>query len=129
MTTNNNELIHYGVLGMKWGVRRARSKSSSSGGGKRRGLKSSFKKIVNKRKSKSVKNMSNEELRARINRLQLEKQYKSLKNEVRNPAKKFAQDVIKDVGSQMVKDVTKNAAGYGVNKVTGKKVFKSRYGK
>ena len=52
-------LIHYGVLGMKWGKRKARvSKSSEQAPKKRR--------------------MSNKELQARIKRLKLEKEFAQL---------------------------------------------------
>lgn len=62
---NNQELKHYGVLGMRWGVRKRRVSTSSS------------------KKSKTSsgttqRRMSNKELKARINRLKLEQEYKKL---------------------------------------------------
>lgn len=51
-----NELAHYGVKGMRWGVRK-KSKSTPR---------------------KSISEMSNQELQDHINRGNLEKQYKSL---------------------------------------------------
>ena len=59
-----NELKHYGVLGMKWGVRKARSETHSD-----------YKKAHSKKK---VSEMSDQELRERNNRLQMERQYKDL---------------------------------------------------
>lgn len=72
-----NELYHYGVLGMKWGVRRSRSSSSSSS-------KKTFKRMsddareVRDIKKKKVKQMSNAELRKVNERANLERTYKSL---------------------------------------------------
>ena len=74
-------LIHYGILGMKWGVRRYQNKDGSltSAGKKRYGnnddIKDSPQKNTEEPKKKSVKDMSDEELRREINRMQLEQNY------------------------------------------------------
>ena len=52
-------LMHYGVLGMKWGKRKARVSNSSEQAPKKR-------------------RMSNKELQARIRRLKMEKEYAQL---------------------------------------------------
>lgn len=57
-----NFLEHFGVKGMKWGIR----KDKTSSGGK------------SKPASKTVKSLSDEELRTRVKRLNLEKQYVDL---------------------------------------------------
>lgn len=62
-----NELYHYGVLGMRWGVRRKSARQSSEDS-------SNVKNIRKKR----VDEMSNKELIEANNRIQLERQYKSL---------------------------------------------------
>ena len=74
-------LIHYGILGMKWGVRRYQNKDGSltAAGKKRYGnnddIKDSPQKNTEEPKKKSVKDMSDEELRREINRMQLEQSY------------------------------------------------------
>ena len=74
-------LIHYGILGMKWGVRRYQNKDGSltSAGKKRYGnnddIKDSPQKNTEEPKKKSVKDMSDEELRREVNRMQLEQSY------------------------------------------------------
>lgn len=96
----NNELYHYGVLGMKWGVRKSRGGRVSKTGRRGRIIKErppaheDYKKAHSK---KSVREMSDAELRSRINRLQMEKQYKELSNVSINKGKKFASRVLKDV--------------------------------
>ena len=74
-------LIHYGIFGMKWGVRRYQNKDGSltSAGKKRYGnnddIKDSPQKNTEEPKKKSVKDMSDEELRREVNRMQLEQNY------------------------------------------------------
>ena len=63
--SNNNELIHYGVLGMKWGRRKARYVSRDS-------------KKVKKMQKRHIDELTNKELKTANERLQLERQYKNL---------------------------------------------------
>lgn len=59
-------LAHFGVKGMKWGVRRDRQ---SSGG---------HKKSRGRSKKQDLSSLSNQELQDRINRIQLESRYRQL---------------------------------------------------
>ena len=74
-------LIHYGILGMKWGVRRYQNKDGTlTSAGKKRysnndNIKEAPQKNTEEPKKKSVKDMSDEELRREINRMQLEQSY------------------------------------------------------
>lgn len=79
----DNELYHYGVLGMKWGVRRSRRKSSYISKKKRKKAASTKNmsadaKELARLKKKSVSQMSNAELRKYNERAQLEQQYAKL---------------------------------------------------
>lgn len=73
----NNELKHYGVLGMKWGVRKDRSSSAARRKAKTRGWSKDAKE-VNRIKSKKVSTLTNAELRKANDRMNLERTYKSL---------------------------------------------------
>lgn len=74
---NNNELYHFGIKGMKWGVRRYQNKDSSSTsvGKKRYSNDYAEAKEISK---KSVKEMSNAELRKLNERARLEQEYSRL---------------------------------------------------
>lgn len=63
---DNNYLAHYGVLGMKWGVRR-KSRTPSADSAKVKSIR-----------KKKIHEMSNQDLRDANTRLQLESQYKQL---------------------------------------------------
>ena len=77
-----NELYHYGIKGMRWGVRRFQNKDGSyTAKGKKRYAGKGEQEHDDYKKahsSKSVKTMSDAELRSRLNRLQMEQQYSKL---------------------------------------------------
>lgn len=82
MRHDDDVLIHYGVKGMKWGIRRKRGSDGTVTGKKPGRIKRTVdtaKHDLSKRKQlKNVKNMSNEELRSMTNRMQNENDLKRL---------------------------------------------------
>ena len=105
-----NELYHYGVPGMKWGVRKS-SYSSSKGKNrfskkklkkKAKAAKIRFQNTTGSRNSKAVKayrkkdinRMSNKDLQTAINRMNLEKNYRSLTKRDLMLGNKVVKDVL-----------------------------------
>lgn len=74
----SNELTHYGVLGMRWGVRRSKAQLARASSSRKRKIDDSHEDHKKAHDSKSVRSMSNQELKDRNNRLQMEQQYKKL---------------------------------------------------
>lgn len=93
----NKELYHYGIKGMKWGIRRFRNKDGSlTAAGKKRYSDD----YVKAHSGKDVKEMSDNELRSVNNRLQMERQYQQLtKKSTSNRGKKIVNAVISTAGT------------------------------
>ena len=75
-----SSLKHYGVKGMKWGVRKSDSGGGSGGSSRPKTSDDSREATATQRKidKGGVKSVSNKELQALVNRRNLEKQYNSL---------------------------------------------------
>lgn len=121
MNQNNTEHIqHHGIPGMKWGIRRYQNKDGSlTAAGRKRvaKMKDEYTKLTGKKlirkpvskdektsgqntqnpKDKRVKDLTDTELREKINRLQMEKQAIGLENDLSSNGKKFVRSVGKDV--------------------------------
>lgn len=77
--TYDDCLWHWGVKGQKWGVRRYQNQDGTlTAEGKKRYQQEEHPDYTRAHEKKSVRELSDAELNAKINRLQKEKQYQSL---------------------------------------------------
>lgn len=138
---NDNELYHYGILGMKWGVRRSPSqlgrqikarkaaKKRNENLAKARKKQAERRDLMKKGKLKP-KDMTPAELQKEIQRLQLEKQYMDLKRDTstQNKGKTFTSKyggqlvdkLVTNVGIDLVTQLAKSAGAKGVNELIEK---------
>lgn len=90
----NNELYHYGILGMKWGVRRTPEQLGHRPIKKKK-TASEHNDYKKAHSEKSIKSMSDKELRERLNRLQMEQQYSKLSDSDCNKGKTYINRIIR----------------------------------
>lgn len=98
-----SELKHWGIKGMKWGVRRYQNKDGSlTPAGKKRYSDGSISSSSTSKssqtsqqpKKKTVSEMSDQELRDAVNRLRLEQDYAKLNPEKVSRGKKFVDNLL-----------------------------------
>lgn len=85
-----NELKHYGILGMKWGVRRTPEQLGHK------------QEKVKRNKREDISKMSDDELRKRLNRVQMEKQLESLTKKKQSAGHEFVKKAMFSVGMMAV---------------------------
>lgn len=85
-------LAHYGVKGMRWGVRR-------------------------KRKADNPKRLTDQELKKRIQRLETEKRYNELNKRDVSQGERLATEIITQIGRTTVVTVGTAATLYGIQRL------------
>lgn len=140
----NDELYHYGVKGMKWGVRRTAEQLGrtlkKAGASIKRSVSESNRRSEQRRRERELqrmkgkpKRLTTEELQARINRLKLEKEYKSLLSESRSKGRKAVEDVLMDIGKNTAKNLGTQSCVYAIgtmiNKLAGKDIVNPKKGR
>lgn len=97
MSKQTNRLKHYGVKGMRWGVRKDRKQSADS-------------KTAETLRRKSLSEMSNKELQTLNQRLNLERQYNSLTEKKTSRGAKIVKDALAEIAKEQLKDAVKKYA-------------------
>lgn len=172
MEEKSDYLIHYGVLGMKWGVRKDRRKSTKvrktarkeaskaaseisknktadvtlkeigktakslvSDFNTKRTVKREIKRSIKQAKEeakaerkKKVKDLSDKELEQRINRLEMEKKYKTLKQNQLSEGTKLVQNILKKSGENIGTQLGTYALGTAVNKLLKAEIVNPKKG-
>ena len=122
----NNNLQHHGIKGQKWGIRRFQNKDGSlTPAGRKRQKQDNgpiHEDYSKSHDSKSVKSMSDKELRDRINRLNMERQYAQLTATEKSIGRKIVSEVLLNVGKELAKEYLKNYAKKGIEEVLKRRV-------
>lgn len=132
------ELYHYGIKGMKWGVRRTaaqlghvvktgykKTKAGVDNVRAKRAAKKAEETARQRAKITNSRKLTNEELEARIKRLELEQRYQDLVKSTSSVSKgkSFVDSVLETSGKNLCTQVANHYGAKGLNKLIGEEVI------
>jgi len=114
-------LAHFGVKGMRWGVRRDRGPDGTVSGGKgsivKRQPDSEEHTVSRQLKSRSVSSLSNKELQTLVNRMNLEAQYSKLSPSVKSSGLDFVKKTLGNAAKTTIQNMLAEAIKTGAQKL------------
>lgn len=121
MYTLEGTLAHYGIKGMKWGIRRRRGADGLVE--KSEDVKRAEAARAKVGKKGDTRALSNKELQDLVTRMNLEQQFSklSVQNKKTNPALKFVADTLVNVGKQEAQKMAQQQLAQLVAKQLAKK--------
>ena len=126
----NKELRHYGILGMRWGVRRSERQLARIDKKSKKQNWSEDAETAAKIKTKNVKQLSNAELKKLNERIRLENEYANLNKRQKGAGEKFVTDIMRETAKNTITSYTtplaKKYTDKGINFVADR--VKSRFG-
>lgn len=116
MEKNEEMLEHHGIKGQKWGVRRFQNKDGTRTalGKKRESSPDAKEKEARKADVKNRRTMSDADLKKRIERMRLEKEYKTLVDEDTAPGKRYVSEILSAAGKKTLTIAAAGALAYSV---------------
>ena len=113
------EIWHHGIKGMKWGVRHTPEQLGHKSGGTSVKKDDSHEDYKKAHDSKSVKKMSDAELRSRLNRLNMEKQYSQMNPSRVERGRKILTSTLKVAGTVAAASTTAITLKNNWNTISG----------
>lgn len=114
---NNTSLTHVGILGMRWGRRKAHTTDGSGESQSKVSMDSPDHARSRKLRTKKLNEMSNDEIRDLTTRLELEKKYKDLTQKQMSQGKKAFEEMMMSSAKTVATPYVTKFMGKGVEEL------------
>lgn len=106
-------LEHHGIKGMKWGVRRSETQLARARGSSKQSADEQ-EKANRKTAVKNRRTMSDADLKKRIERLKMEREFKNLTEEDLAPGRKCVSEILASSGKKVATAAAAGAMSYAI---------------